>query len=80
LDFLASEFDDRAQNALMHLKEQAQFVRILGSYPSGSKLIGSVKKELDVLAKGHSTLRRKYMTYNIVDYLLISPSRSSSDY
>lgn len=51
LDFLASEFDDRAQNALMHLREQAQFVRILGSYPRGSKLIGPVKKSLDVLAK-----------------------------
>ena len=51
LDFLASEFDDRAQNALMHLKEQAQFVRVLGSYPTGSKLIGPVKNSLNALAK-----------------------------
>ena len=50
LDFLASEFDDKAQNALMHLKEQAQFVRILGSYPTGSKLIGPIKTHLDKLA------------------------------
>ena len=50
LDFLASEFDDSAQNALMHLKEQAQFVRILGSYPTGSRLIGPIKTDLDKLS------------------------------
>ena len=35
LDFLASELDDRTQNALAHLREQSQFVRVLGSYPRG---------------------------------------------
>ena len=33
LDFLASEFDDRTQNALLHLREQSDYVRVLGSYP-----------------------------------------------
>ena len=49
LDFLAPELDDRAQNALMHLREQAQFVRVLGSYPRNSQLIGPIKKYLEVL-------------------------------
>ena len=51
LDFLASEFDDNAQNALLHLREQSTFVRILGSYPRGGKLLGPVKATLDALNK-----------------------------
>lgn len=51
LDFLASEFDDRAQNALLHLREQSHFVRVLGSYPKGSTLLGPVKSALDKLSK-----------------------------
>lgn len=46
LDFLASEFDDRTQNALHHLKEQSEYVRVLGSYPKGSELIGPIKSTL----------------------------------
>ena len=46
LDFLASEYDDRTQYALMHLKEQSDYVRVLGSYPKGSQLIGPIKAEL----------------------------------
>jgi len=42
LDFLASELDDNAQNALHHLKEQSEFCRVLGSYPQKSKLVGPV--------------------------------------
>ena len=42
LDFLANEFDEDAQNALHHLREQASFIRILGSYPQKSRLIGPV--------------------------------------
>jgi Prephenate dehydratase len=42
LDFLASELDENAQNALHHLKEQAEFCRILGSYPQKSRLVGPV--------------------------------------
>lgn len=58
LDFLGSELDDRTQNALMHLREQSQFVRVLGSYPrggtgvsSGSNLIGPIRAALDTLGK-----------------------------
>ncbi len=40
LDFLASELDETAQNALAHLRDQADFLRILGSYPQKSRLIG----------------------------------------
>lgn len=51
LDFLASEYDDNAQNALLHLREQSTFVRVLGSYPKGGKLLGPVKATLDALNK-----------------------------
>jgi prephenate dehydratase/prephenate dehydrogenase len=43
LDFLASELDENTQNALSHLREQADFIRILGSYPTKSRLVGPVK-------------------------------------
>jgi hypothetical protein len=58
LDFLASELDDRTQNALTHLKEQSQFVRVLGSYPrggngarSGDNLVGPIRAALSTLSK-----------------------------
>jgi prephenate dehydratase/prephenate dehydrogenase len=51
LDFLASEYDDAAQNALSHLREQSQFVRVLGSFPTKSTLIGPVKDTLNTLNK-----------------------------
>jgi hypothetical protein len=51
LDFLASELDDRSQNALLHLKEQAQFVRVLGSFPKSSQLIGPIKLSLNTLSR-----------------------------
>lgn len=47
LDFLASELDENAQNALHHLKEQAEFCRILGSYPQKSKLVGPVHNAVE---------------------------------
>lgn len=34
LDFLASQLDEPARNALLQLEEQAQFVRVLGSFPT----------------------------------------------
>lgn len=49
LDFLASEFDDRTQNALHHLREQSSYVRVLGSFPTGGKLLGSIKQTIDSL-------------------------------
>ena len=36
LDFLDREDDPRVQNALRHLAELADFMRVLGSYPKGS--------------------------------------------
>ena len=47
LDFLANELDENAQNALHHLKEKAEFCRILGSYPQRSKLVGPVYEEVE---------------------------------
>lgn len=47
LDFLASELDEHAQNALHHLREQAEFCRILGSYPQKSKLVGPVYEAVE---------------------------------
>jgi hypothetical protein len=44
LDFLANQLDENAQNALSHLREQADFLRILGSYPQKSRLVGPVKE------------------------------------
>mmetsp|Transcript_15060 Transcript_15060/g.19866 ORF Transcript_15060/g.19866 Transcript_15060/m.19866 type:complete len:746 (+) Transcript_15060:128-2365(+) len=43
LDFLGSEFDSQPSSALAHLKEQSQFVRVLGSYPRNGQLVGPVK-------------------------------------
>jgi prephenate dehydratase len=49
LDFLANQLDENAQNALAHLREQADFVRILGSYPQKSRLVGPVAQEVERL-------------------------------
>lgn len=47
LDFLANDLDEQAQNALHHLREQAEFCKILGSYPQKSKLVGPVHDEVE---------------------------------
>lgn len=49
LDFLASPVDENTQNALAHLREQAEFVRILGSYPQKSRLVGPVAQAVENL-------------------------------
>ena len=49
LDFLDHELSQAAQHSLNHLQEQAQFVRVLGSYPRTSRLIGAVKSQIDGL-------------------------------
>lgn len=49
LDFLANQLDENTQNALAHLREQADFVRILGSYPQKSRLVGPVAQEVENL-------------------------------
>jgi len=43
LDFLANELDENSENALDNLREQADYVRILGSYPQKSRLVGPIK-------------------------------------
>jgi len=60
LDFLASELDPNAQNALHHLKEQSEFCRILGCYPQKSKLVGEVHDAVEGLK--HITTRREDVT------------------
>lgn len=49
LDFLSSQLDVNTENALAHLKEHADFVRILGSYPQKSRLVGPIKDEVEEL-------------------------------
>jgi prephenate dehydratase len=51
LDFLASELDETAQNALANLREQAGFLRILGSYPQKSRLIGPLAQCVEELRR-----------------------------
>jgi prephenate dehydrogenase len=54
LDFLASPVDENTQNALAHLREQAEFVRVLGSYPQKSRLVGPVAEAAEDLK--HTTV------------------------
>lgn len=49
LDFLANQLDPKTQNALAHLREQADYVRILGSYPQKSRLVGPVADAVERL-------------------------------
>ena len=51
LDFLASQLDEPARNALLQLEEQSQFVRVLGSFPIRGQLLGPIRESLDLLAK-----------------------------
>jgi hypothetical protein len=62
LDFLASELDDRTQNALLHLREQSDYVRVLGSYPKGSELIGPIKATLNTLSNIPITTEYPYFS------------------
>lgn len=67
LDFLASEMDDRAQNAMHHLREQSSYVRVLGSYPVGGKLLGPIKAALDSLTKVTIDDTLPVMARNMID-------------
>lgn len=69
LDFLANQLDENTQNALAHLREQADFVRILGSYPQKSRLVGPVSREVEQLR--HMTVDPKEVSS--------SASRDQSD-
>jgi len=72
LDFLANQLDENTQNALAHLREQADFVRILGSYPSRSRLVGPVAAAVE---------RLKHMTglINPKDVSLLSLPSDAED-
>ena len=52
-DIRQAESDPVCQAALAHLGEQSQFVRVLGSYPAESRLLGPVREQLDVAATEH---------------------------
>jgi hypothetical protein len=53
LDFLSGQLDANTENALAHLREQADYVRILGSYPQKSRVVGPVAEAVEELkAKG----------------------------
>lgn len=47
LDFLGNTSDEHTQHALAHLREQADFLRILGSYPQKSRLVGPVATSVE---------------------------------
>jgi prephenate dehydratase len=49
LDFLSGQLDANTENALSHLKEHADYVRILGSYPQKSRLVGPVLRASEEL-------------------------------
>jgi prephenate dehydratase len=49
LDFLAGQLDENTENALAHLREQADYLRVLGSYPQKSRLVGPVAKAVEDL-------------------------------
>ncbi|CAJ1890271.1 unnamed protein product [Cylindrotheca closterium] len=49
LDFLSSINDNNAKNALLHLKEQVDYFRVLGSYPTNSGLVGPIADAVEEL-------------------------------
>ena len=49
LDFLSGQLDANTENALAHLREQADYVRILGSYPQKSRLAGPILEAVEEL-------------------------------
>ena len=48
-DFLSGQLDANTENALAHLKEHADYVRVLGSYPQKSRLVGPVLEAVEAL-------------------------------
>mmetsp|Transcript_46457 Transcript_46457/g.70121 ORF Transcript_46457/g.70121 Transcript_46457/m.70121 type:complete len:722 (+) Transcript_46457:154-2319(+) len=56
LDFLASEVDEISQNALHHLNEQSDYLRILGSYPQKSRLVGPIAAAVEELKNSNNQL------------------------
>lgn len=63
LDFLDGQLSSNSENALSNLKEFTDFVRILGSYPRKSRLVGPVS----VAAEEIKIRRQKDETEKVVD-------------
>lgn len=49
LDFLSAQLDVNTENALANLREFTDYVRILGSYPRRSRLVGPVAESVEEL-------------------------------
>jgi prephenate dehydratase/prephenate dehydrogenase len=49
LDFLEGQLSSNSENALSNLREFTDYVRILGSYPRGSRLVGPVATAVEEL-------------------------------
>jgi prephenate dehydratase/prephenate dehydrogenase len=49
LDFLEGQLSTNSENALANLREFTDYVRILGSYPRGSRLVGPVATAVEEL-------------------------------
>ena len=61
LDFLSGQLDPNTEHALAHLREQAEYVRILGSYPQKSRLVGPVAEAVEEL-KANSVADRSQIS------------------
>jgi prephenate dehydratase len=70
LDILANQLDENTENALSHLREQADFLRILGSYPQKSRLVGPVKEAAEQM---------KHMAVNPKDTSFMTLSSDEAD-
>jgi len=57
LDILSPEHSQQAKNAIKHLKETANYCRVLGSYPIGGVLVGEVKSVVEGLKKEEEETR-----------------------
>eukprot|EP00751_Fragilariopsis_kerguelensis_P011613 CAMPEP_0170765012 /NCGR_PEP_ID=MMETSP0733-20121128/4354_1 /TAXON_ID=186038 /ORGANISM="Fragilariopsis kerguelensis, Strain L26-C5" /LENGTH=904 /DNA_ID=CAMNT_0011105787 /DNA_START=319 /DNA_END=3033 /DNA_ORIENTATION=- len=69
LDFLEGQLSRNSENALANLREFTDFVRILGSYPRKSRLVGPVAQAAEEM---------KLKRLNDIDYTLRLTSQSSS--
>jgi hypothetical protein len=49
LDFLDGQLSSNSENAMANLREFTEYVRILGSYPRGSRLVGPVAAAVEEL-------------------------------
>ena len=67
LDIGLTEVDTRTQAAIYHLKEQSKFVRVLGSYPSESRLVGPIQDSLKALEHLPSVSAQSQATASYVE-------------